>query len=213
MPRRERRVAGRDLQRVDPDHPVGDAVEPHHLLGEHGRVAAVPAVGQDDDDRAPRHATLAPVVVELRGARHRGGCRRSQSTTRVDVWRRAIVGVADRELAGDAREPGAERERLDLLASGDGGVHEPQQRPRVRLHRSADVEQQHEPAVAGGRFAPVAPDRLAARLASPPEPCGAGRVGPVRALLPRRGGATRGASRRDAGASSAAGPRPARRSE
>ena len=38
---RERGVARRDLQRVDPDHSVGDAVEPNHLLGEHSGVAAV----------------------------------------------------------------------------------------------------------------------------------------------------------------------------
>ncbi len=161
--RGERGVARRDLQRIHPDDPVGDAVEPNHLLGEHGRVAAVPSVGEDDDDRAPRHAALTPGVVELAEPLAETG-----TTAPVDDPRRRLtegdVRVAARKLAGDAREPGTERERLDLLAPGHGGVDEPQQRPRVRLHRSADVEQQHQPPVARARFAPVTAERLATRL-------------------------------------------------
>ena len=89
-----------------------------------------------------------------------------------------MSGSRRRELAGDAGQPGAERERLDLLASGDGGVDEPQQRPRVRLHRSADVEQEHEPAVAGGRVRASGAGSARRPTSSPPAPCGAGRVVP-----------------------------------
>ena len=40
-------------------------MEAGHLLVEHVRVAAVPPVGQDHDDRAARHAALTPLVVEV----------------------------------------------------------------------------------------------------------------------------------------------------
>ena len=71
----ERRELGRRLQRVHPHDPVRDPVQPRHLLGEHLGIAAVPAVGEDHDDRAAGHAPHAPLVVELRAAPRRGGCR------------------------------------------------------------------------------------------------------------------------------------------
>ena len=56
----QRRVAGTRLERVDPHDPVGDPVEAGHLLGEHLGLAAVPAVGEDHDDRAAGHARGSP---------------------------------------------------------------------------------------------------------------------------------------------------------
>ena len=61
------------------------------------------------------------------------------------------VGVARRQLPGEAGEPGAEGERLDPGPADDGGVDEAQQRPGVGLHRPADVDQQHDPAGPLGR--------------------------------------------------------------
>src|SRR6476469_8620303 len=49
---------------VDPDDAVREAGESLHLLAEQLRVAALPAVAGDDDDRAPGRPTLAPEVEE-----------------------------------------------------------------------------------------------------------------------------------------------------
>ena len=85
-----------------------------------------------------------------------------QSTTRARPRRQRGVGIAGRQLAREAGEAGAERERLDPAAADDGDVEEPQQRARVRLHRSAHVAEQHDPARAGRRRAERPPHGLAA---------------------------------------------------
>ena len=158
---RQRRVAGRHLQRVHPHHPVGDPVEAGHLLGQHLGVAPVPAVGEDHDDGAAGHAPHAPLVVEPAQALAEPG---AAATSRAPARRpgaRARSGSRELELAGDAGEAGAEGERLDPLAAGHRGVDEAQQRPGVGLHRAGDVEQQDEPPRPLARLAVAAADRLA----------------------------------------------------
>ena len=56
--------------RVDPDDAERQPGQPLHLAPHQGRVAGVPAVGDDHDDRAPGQPAPAVVVVELlqRGA-------------------------------------------------------------------------------------------------------------------------------------------------
>ena len=71
------------------------------------------------------------------------------------------VGVAAAELAGDPRQPGAERERLAALARLHAGVRVGEQHPRVRLHRAGDVQHQYQRALARNRLAPAALERLA----------------------------------------------------
>src|SRR5215213_8997831 len=61
----ERLVAGGGLEGVDPDDPVGEAAQALHLLGEHGYVAPVPAVGENYHNGPARHAALSPPVDEL----------------------------------------------------------------------------------------------------------------------------------------------------
>ena len=55
-----------------------------------------------------------------------------------------------RELAGDPRQPGAERERLAALARLHAGVGVGEQHPRVRLHRAGDVADQYQRAAGAG---------------------------------------------------------------
>ena len=43
---------------------MGDAGEPLHLLGELVRIAAVPAVGEDDDVGTASEAAHSPLAVE-----------------------------------------------------------------------------------------------------------------------------------------------------
>ena len=85
--------------RVHPHHPVGEPLQPRHLLGELGRVAALPPVAGDHDDRTAGRAALAPAVEEgLELLAEPGaaapvgyGCTRGRS---------AASGVADRAARG-----------------------------------------------------------------------------------------------------------------
>ena len=51
--------------RVHPHDAVGEPRQPLHLARHERGVAALPAVGQDHDQRAARHAAAAVAVVEL----------------------------------------------------------------------------------------------------------------------------------------------------
>jgi hypothetical protein len=64
-PARLRREALRRDARVDPHDPVGEAREALHLAPDERRVAALPAVGQDHDDRAARQPAPPVAIVEL----------------------------------------------------------------------------------------------------------------------------------------------------
>ena len=59
-----RLVARLAAVRVDPHHAVRDPVQPPHLLGQERGVAPLPAVAEDDDHGAARHAAPAPPVEE-----------------------------------------------------------------------------------------------------------------------------------------------------
>ena len=117
-----------------------------------------------------------------------------QSTTRSAAAASAASGSRRRQLAGDAGEAGAERERLDPPAPDDRGVQEAHQGPGVGLHRAAHVAQQHEPAGPLGRAR-----RTPRAIGSPParSACAhrAPQVGPA-ALAP--GSAAGAATRRSA---------------
>ena len=162
-----------------------------HLLAEYRRVAPIPSVGEHHHDRAARHAALAPLVVE-----------RSETVTEAGAApvvgdplgrsRQRLIGVARRELAGEPGEPGAERERLDLLAAGDCGVHEADQGSCIRLHRSTHVEQQHQPAGAQTGALIVPTNRFAARPHRGPNR--AAQIGAIRA--PGGGGEPQRSARR-----------------
>ena len=60
----DRLVAGLAAVRVHPHHAVREPAQPAHLLAEQRRVAALPAVAEDHDDRAAGHPALAPPVEE-----------------------------------------------------------------------------------------------------------------------------------------------------
>ena len=85
--------------------------------GELVGVAAVPAVGQDDDDRA---AADAPAVLAVERAQRLADARAARPVDDgAGGARQRAVGIAAGELARDARQPRAERERLDAAARGD----------------------------------------------------------------------------------------------
>ena len=76
-PALHRLVAGLAAVRVHPDHAVREPAQPRHLLAEQRRVAALPAVAEDHDDRAAGHPALAPAVEEGLAAPRPAGCRRT----------------------------------------------------------------------------------------------------------------------------------------
>ena len=156
----------------------------------------------------------APAVVEPPEPVARAGCRPTSRPPRRRPGARAASGSWVGQLAGDAGEPGAEGEHLDLARrrAATAAWAKRTQRPGVGLHRAADVDQQHEPAgpLAGLGGRPV-------RASSPPvrerAADGAAQVelaapGRCRAAAPADRG---GAAARPAGRPSAGGPRPARR--
>src|SRR5918994_7920852 len=117
---RERLVAGMGLQRVEPDEAVGAAAQALHLGRELVGVAAVPAVREQDDDRA---AADPPAVLAVeRGERLADpGAARPVVRGSGGPAERA-VRIAAGQLAGDAREAGAEHEGLHAPAGGYAGL-------------------------------------------------------------------------------------------
>ena len=167
------------------------------LPDEH-RIAAFPAVREDHDHRAARHAPTAVPVVELlervadaRAARPvrcgRGGA--------LD----GALRVAGRQRAGQAGQSRREHERLGVRAAAGGAGQELQVGPGVRLHRPRDVAQQHEPARRDAPPPAREANRIAARAqarAQRPRACrcarrgGPARSGAYAATAPRAAGAT-----------------------
>ena len=77
---RERLVAGTSEERVQPDEPPGTHADGLQRTGEHGRIAGVPAVAQDDDDRA---AVDEPTPVRLEGGESFADARATTDLTTV----------------------------------------------------------------------------------------------------------------------------------
>ena len=122
--------------RVHPDHPVRDPLQPGHLLGEQGRVAALPAVAEHHHHGAAGHPALAPAVQEDPERLAQPGAAGPVGHGLAGGDQRPL-GVALPQRPGQVGEPGADREVLHhaaLAAQRDGQpVREPQQRVGVLL--------------------------------------------------------------------------------
>ena len=155
-------------------------MQPRHLRAEQRGVAGLPAVGNDQDDRAAGHAAHAVAVIEL-------AQRRADPGAACPVGR-GLAGAGEHRLrrrGGEERrqpgEPGREREHLGprprrvARRAGEaraaaarragrprGHVHQLEDGPRVRLHRAGDVAQHHEPPLPGAHRPPGDPHRFAA---------------------------------------------------
>src|SRR5439155_14411662 len=106
-------------------------------------VAALPAVGAEEDDRAASEHASRPAAIELvqrvADARAAGPIR--------DRMRHAGdggVGAAPPDLPRHAREPRPEGEGLDAAPAARERVREVEEESRVRLHRARDVEEEDE---------------------------------------------------------------------
>ncbi len=140
-PAGERLVARRPGERVEPDEPVAVAAKARRLGRDERRIAAVPAVRHDDDDAARPQRPARPPQVEL--AERLADSRPARPVAdRLGDAGEGAVPVAVAEQPRDAGELRPEHERLSL----DRGrrrerLDEPQQQPRVALHRPGDVAQ------------------------------------------------------------------------
>ena len=140
---------------------MGEPRQPLHLPAYELRVAPLPAVGEDHNDGAARHAAPPITVVELlqrvsdpRPAGPVRGCGRGALNR--------PLGVSGCQRTGDARQPGREDECLHAPPAGHRRGQELQVGPRVGLHRSRDVAEHHQPA----GHDPPAPARDAHRVAA-----------------------------------------------
>ena len=199
---RERLVAGRAGERVEPDEPVAVAPQAGRLGGDERRVAAVPAVRDDDDDAARAQRPPRPLWLNSRNdspIRVPPAQSVTLSATRASARSRSrscisrVTRVRRVPNTNDSVGPRAAGQRLD----------EPQQQPRVALHRARDVAQDHELA----RLADLAPPHPLHELA--PSRGSAG-TSPAARAGGRAGGARTGGSA-GARAAAAGGPRTAPR--
>src|SRR5467141_1459189 len=133
----------------------------HELGRKLRRVAAVPAIADDDHDRAVPEHTASPLAIEFaeRGADARAAAEVVHALAdRVEH----LIDVALANQASDAREPRRENERLEVLAARHR-VSKDHQQPGVALHRSADVADEHQRPTPHRRTPPEELDELAAR--------------------------------------------------
>src|ERR1051325_801782 len=136
---RERLVIRGAEEGVEPDEAAAAALEARDLAAQHGRVAAVPAVADDERQCAMAEDAAGPGEVE--GAQRVADPRAAGPVGHgVRHLTQRAVEVALAELARDARQARGEDERLHLLLQRAGqAVGEEQQQPRVALHRAAHV--------------------------------------------------------------------------
>ena len=146
---RLRLVCAAAEQRVEPDQPVTGAAQPRHLATQLLGVTAVPAVADDEHDRAV--AEHAPRMHALKGVQGVGDARPAADVVHLtgDVVE-CGVDVAVAEEMRDSGQVCRKREGLDPLAPADR-MREHQQMARVSVHRTADVAEDHDRSSLGPR--------------------------------------------------------------
>ena len=126
-------------ERVEPDEPMAAALQARHLAAHEGRIAAVPAVRDDEDDAARAQHPPRPFRVE--GAQRLPDARSAGPVgDRLGDALQRHVRVAAGQLARDARQVRAEDEGLRVDARDAVQGHgEPDEEPGVPLHGAAHV--------------------------------------------------------------------------
>ena len=140
-PPRERLVGRVAEQRVEPDHAARAALDAQQLRGEDVRVPGVPAVGEDDHDRAAVDQRR-PAAIELRERLADPGAPRPVPH-RGEPAQHLAIGARP-QIVRDPRQPHRERERLHARERGLQREEELQEKPAVEVHRARDVAQEHQ---------------------------------------------------------------------
>ena len=101
-------------------------LQPLDLLAQQRRIAAIPAVGDEQHDRAAAQRTARPLLMELpeRVADARAARPVGHGPRHV---RRGLVEPARAQLAGHARERGGEDEHFDAALPAPDRVGEVQE--------------------------------------------------------------------------------------
>ena len=129
------------------------ALEARHFPGQELRVAAIPAVGNEEGYRAAAQHPPGPAVVESLDRLADAGAAGPVGDGVGYLAYRPIYAPM-RQMAGDAGQAGGEQEGLNRRAGGGNGVDEVQQHPGVAFHRAADIANQHQRTAAGFPPAP-----------------------------------------------------------
>ena len=168
-PRGERLVAGRPGQGIEPDEPVAAPPESRRFCFHERGVAAIPAVGHDDDDAAGAERPPRPAQVEV-AERLPDPRPAGPVVDAVGHAREGAVAIPVAEQARDAREPRPEDERLGPnRRRRRERLDEPEQEPRMALHRARDVAQDDDRARPAALATPHPVQDLAARAGAAPE--------------------------------------------
>src|SRR5262249_50937791 len=158
----DRLISELALMRVHPDHRVREPGETRYLRAEQCRVAALPAVRAEHDDRATCDTALPPLVQERLERVAEPGAAAPVGYGRGGAPQ-SDVRVASTQSPGYWVEPGAQRAYLGVQRRhAHRSVREPQHRIRIRLHRATHVGEHDQPP----RLAPPGPVREAGRFAA-----------------------------------------------
>ena len=143
-PAGERLVTGCPGERVQPDEAVAVAPQTGRLGCDERGVASIPAIGYDDHDATRSERATCPCLVEGPEALADPRPTRPVVDRFADLRQRPIA-ILVAEQPRDAGEPRPEHERLGADgARGRERLDEPQQQPRVALHRARDVADHDE---------------------------------------------------------------------
>src|SRR5829696_4398314 len=157
----DRSVPRLSTMRVHPDDGVREQLELPNLLTEQLRIAPLPAITGDHHDCTARQPTAAPPAQER--ADHLAQPS-AAGPVRYQPPRcsQRLVGLPHSKGGADPGEPSANRENLDLIGHRtNDAMRQTQQRVRVRLHRTGNVDQHDDspatytgpPAAEPGQFA------------------------------------------------------------
>ena len=144
MPAGQRLVAGRAGERIEPDEPVAVAPQAGRLGGDQRRVAAVPAVRDDDHDARRPQRPPRPVQVELRNdspIRVPPAQSVTDSATRASA--RSRSRSRSRRVTRVSRVPKT-NDSVRTSEAADERLDEPEQQAGVALHRARDVADHDE---------------------------------------------------------------------
>lgn len=133
---RQRLVARHAQQWIEPDETPAAAAHARHFASQHLWVSAIPAVGEDQEDRSVSHDPAGPSSVE--GVQRLADARAPAPVRDVshDLVQRCL---RSRDPARDPRQLGGEHERFKMTRVGGEARHEVKKNATVSLHRSADV--------------------------------------------------------------------------
>jgi hypothetical protein len=140
---RQRTIIGRAKQRVEPNEPVAAAMKARHLAAEHVRFAAIPPIGDQQHDGSVSHHATAPSCVERPQRVADSGAAAPVGNARRNPAH-GSTRVRPPQVAGYASQTRGKQKGLDSPRARRQPVHEMEQHPRVTLHGSAHVTNQHQ---------------------------------------------------------------------